>query len=310
MYSRINYTIVGLFVLLFSIGAVAFTLWLGKYDTNSGYKTYKIYFRESVNGLSKDSTVKYKGVDIGRVKSIRIDPKDIGRVEVIVNIRDDVPITEDMRAHLELIGVTGLVNVVLDGGSKNSKPLISKDGKIPVIKSIPSWLNRAKSDIAKVNENIQKTLIQIQKLLSDENIQTASNFLKNLNISAVRFKSLEQNSTIAIKKLQDAIDSFKIALDNFNKNFSSATNSVNRVSDELIPTIKDFKKTVNNFNRVTLKINSGLKRGDYNLRRIFEPLMNDTRVLTTQLNILIEHLQDSPNDIIFKSRRDKKGPGE
>ena len=310
MYSRINYTIVGLFVILFAIGAVAFTLWLGKYDTHSGYKTYKIYFRESVNGLSKDSTVKYKGVDIGRVKAIRIDPNDIGQVEVLVDIDKNVPITEDMRAHLELIGVTGLVNVVIDGGSKNSKPLVAKDGKIPVIKSVPSWINQAKRDIAKVNENVQKTLIQIQKLLSDENIKTTSEFLKNLNRGAANLSSLEKNSTIAIKKMQEILDTLKKTLNDFDKSIASGANSVNRVSKELIPTIKDFKKTVNNFNSATLKVNAGLKRGDYNLRRIFEPMVNDLRVLTTQLNILIEHLQDSPNDIIFKSRQERRGPGE
>ena len=310
MYSRVNYTIVGLFVTIFMVGLIAFALWLGKYDKDSDFKEYKIYFNESVNGLSKDSTVKYKGVDIGRVKSIRIDPKNIGRVEVIVDIRKDVTITDDMRAHLELIGVTGLVNVVLDGGSKSSKPLIAKNGKIPVIKSVPSWINLAKSSIANVNANVIKTLNQIQKLLSDENIKKVSEILNNINKSVKRFYSLEQNSSKLIEQLESATKNLENNLNNLSSNIDSSLTNINLVSKELIPTIKDFKKSVNNFNSVTLKVKMGLKRGDYNLRRIFEPLINDTRVLTTQLNILIEHLQDSPNDIIFKSRQERRGPGE
>jgi len=114
MYSRVNYTIVGIFVLLFGAGLVGFTFWLAKYGIQNEYTLYKLYMKESVSGLSKDSTVRLHGVDVGRVSEIRIDPKDIERIEVILKLRSDVPIKEDMVAHTEMLGITGLLAIKID----------------------------------------------------------------------------------------------------------------------------------------------------------------------------------------------------
>ena len=92
MYSRVKYTIVGIFVLLFGAGLVAFTFWLAKYGIQNDYKVYKLYMTESVSGLSKDSTVRLHGVDVGHVSDIRIDPNNVKRIEIRVKIRSDVPI--------------------------------------------------------------------------------------------------------------------------------------------------------------------------------------------------------------------------
>ena len=77
MYSRINYTIVGIFVLLFGAGMVWFAFWLSKYDIKDEFDIYKLEMHESVAGLSVDSNVKLRGVNIGSVSAIQINPKDI-----------------------------------------------------------------------------------------------------------------------------------------------------------------------------------------------------------------------------------------
>ena len=310
MYNKINYKIVGIFVTIFTVGLIAFAFWLGKYDKQENYKLYKIYFSESVNGLSKDSTVKLKGVDIGRVESISIAPNDIEHVQVLVKIRDNVPIKEDMYAHLALVGVTGLVSVVIDGGSNKSKLLTAKDGKIPIIKSKLSWINDTKRNLLEVNNNINKTLLQIQKLLNDENLKNVQETLKSLKNASGKMDNLEEKTVKLVENFDKFTKSLKEPIANFNKAIKNSDENLDQITKELLPTIKKFKKTVDNFNTVTLKVKKGLVRGDYNLRRIFTPVVNDTRVLTTQLNILLQHLDQSPSDIIFQSRQKKRGPGE
>ncbi|OQX49612.1 MAG: hypothetical protein B5M46_04730 [Epsilonproteobacteria bacterium 4484_20] len=49
MYSRVNYMIVGIFVLLFGAGLVGFTFWLAKYNIKNEYILYKLYMKESVS---------------------------------------------------------------------------------------------------------------------------------------------------------------------------------------------------------------------------------------------------------------------
>jgi phospholipid/cholesterol/gamma-HCH transport system substrate-binding protein len=76
MEGRINYTIVGLFVILLLAGLIAFTYWLCKYGGKQEYDLYYVYMSESVSGLSPDVSVKYMGVDVGTVEHIGINPRD------------------------------------------------------------------------------------------------------------------------------------------------------------------------------------------------------------------------------------------
>ncbi len=70
MESKVNYTLVGVFVLLMSSLLIAFAFWLGKYnDSASAYAHYKVYLTESVAGLAPEAAVKFHGVDMGKVAS-------------------------------------------------------------------------------------------------------------------------------------------------------------------------------------------------------------------------------------------------
>jgi hypothetical protein len=86
-------------------------------------------------------------------------------------------------------------------------------------------------------------------------------------------------------------------------NFEGATKDINAVKKVLIPTI-------NNFNRVTLKVEQSVDRGDYNMKKILEPLIVDMQILSTQMSEFAGELEQSPSDLIFKSRTPLKGPGE
>ena len=135
MYSRVNYTIVGIFVLLFGAGVVLFGFWLAKYGLHESYDTYKIEMKESVSGLSKDSSVKLHGVDVGHVSQIEINPKHVDTIDIYIQIKKGVVIKEDMFATTEMIGVTGLLSIEIHGGTDTAKTLHPTDDYVPVIVS-------------------------------------------------------------------------------------------------------------------------------------------------------------------------------
>jgi phospholipid/cholesterol/gamma-HCH transport system substrate-binding protein len=303
MYSRVNYTIVGLFVLLFGIGMVAFSFWLAKYGMQQKYDVYKIYMTESVAGLSKDSVVKLHGVDVGRVKEIRIDPKDIERVEILLNIRHGIPIKEDMVAHTTMLGVTGLLAIEIDGGTNSAKTLKPSPDHIPVIKSASSWISNTKKDIGTLADRLARLVEQADKLMNDENIATFSAILKNTEVLTSKGSGLidEANTT-----LQDV----KVSLKKLDKNMETITDVFQEVGDESVPAIRKFLETTRNFNRVTLKVERTLDRGDYNLKKIFEPMLIEIEILSDQIDALAKELKQSPSDIFFKSRKTRRGPGE
>ena len=99
-----------------------------------------------------------------------------------------------------------------------------------------------------------------------------------------------------MKKLTDDIDTIAKTFD--------------EVGDATVPAVKKFMQTTRNFNRVTLKVERSLDRGDYNLKKILEPMLVDIEILSNQVNALAQELGESPSDILFKSRRSRPGPGE
>ena len=73
METRANYVAVGAFVVILLVAAAGVMLWLigSQFAVKVGY--FHISFEGSVSGLTKDSTVRYNGVPVGKVSDIAID---------------------------------------------------------------------------------------------------------------------------------------------------------------------------------------------------------------------------------------------
>ena len=149
---------IGLFVIIgVSIGLIAI-IWLGasKYFEKGG--TYATYFDESVQGLQKDSTVKYRGVDVGRVEKIRVAP-DNALIEVVMKINLKGELQRSHIAQLKPAGITGIVFIELDRkgpGEQDLSPKLSFASEYPIIASKPSDIKQILSGVQGVLENLNK----------------------------------------------------------------------------------------------------------------------------------------------------------
>lgn len=303
MYSKVNYTIVGIFVLLFGAGMAWFAFWLAKYGLDQEYDVYRLEMKESVAGLSIDSNVKLHGVNIGRVFKIQINPKDIETVDVLVEIQKGIPIKEDMIAFTEMFGVTGLLSINIEGGTNAAKTLVPTKDHIPLIKTRPSLLSRITYNLGGMSDKIETLLIQSEKLFSDHNIETMGHILDNVeNVTAkgigVEDKMMVTMDTINTK-LTEAISDFK----QMQKDFAE-------IKEVSVPAVDALMETSKNFNRMTLKVEKSIERGDYNLKRILEPMLIEMQILTNQLTTMSRQLEQNPSELLFKSRQLRKGPGE
>ena len=120
---------VGAFVLLLVAGLVAFIIWAVKADVDAKHTYYHVYFTGSVSGLSKVSEVRYRGVPIGTVTDIRIDPENVERVRVTVDVSGETQIKEDSVASIEMQGITGVALVQISGGRQSTPNLEAQDGE-------------------------------------------------------------------------------------------------------------------------------------------------------------------------------------
>ncbi|MDJ0944987.1 MAG: MlaD family protein [Kiloniellales bacterium] len=175
METRANYLLVGSFVLALALGLIGFVIWLAKVQFDTQFSRYDIYFESSITGLQVGGQVKYRGITVGEVTSITIDPSDVTRVLVTIEVEADTPVREDTVATLNLLSLTsGALFIQLTGGSHVSPPLIAKPGqRLPVIRSEPLAFD-------KLIGSIDDILIQVADILNAENRQAISQTLQNV----------------------------------------------------------------------------------------------------------------------------------
>ena len=129
METRASYIIVGIFTLVVFIGGALAVIWMAgvKFDEESAQ--YDAYFKGSVTGLSPGNQVRYRGVPFGVVTGMRVDPDNVERVKVTIEVPKKPPIKTDAVASLEYQGITGIAYVQISGGTQSAEILKKNAGE-------------------------------------------------------------------------------------------------------------------------------------------------------------------------------------
>jgi phospholipid/cholesterol/gamma-HCH transport system substrate-binding protein len=174
MESDKHYFFEGLFIIVFTLAAIAAFVWLAK-SGNRDDMLYRIRFNESVSGMSVGDPVKFRGVDVGTVKAMAIDPDDPRRVQVEIKLRKETPVKTDTKAILKLKGLTGNVFVELNGGGPKSDFLAAATpvGQVPEIPSEKSNLTTFLDELPKLAQKFSVIENKTSKVLDDVGEVTA-----------------------------------------------------------------------------------------------------------------------------------------
>jgi phospholipid/cholesterol/gamma-HCH transport system substrate-binding protein len=261
----------GLFVILGFFLAVGAIIYVGATSYFQKGQSYVTYFDESVQGLQNDSSVKYLGVDVGRVVSIKVAPdnKLIG-VIIKVNLRGNL--AQDTVAQLKAAGITGVMFIELNRrkpGEPDLSPKINFPSEYPVIPSRPSEIQRILSKI----DVIMAKLDQIDtKGISDQLILTGKaveDFFKGKEMKAilVKLQSTSTNLDQITKKVDKAISAGKLekVMDDSRKTLDSIRTLITGVQEEIqamkLPEIaREAKNTTANLRQASDTLDKFLER--------------------------------------------------
>jgi phospholipid/cholesterol/gamma-HCH transport system substrate-binding protein len=180
MEIRASYVIVGAVVLALLAGLAAFSLWLVEAGVDRDVARYEVAFAGSVSGLQEGGQVLYRGIPVGRVAEIRIDPDNVENVLVAVEIDRETPIKEDTVAALEFQGLTGIAYVQLRGGTQESARLDPDAAQPPRIASRRSALERVFESTPELLAQTLGVVDRFSLLLADENLEAVAGTLQNV----------------------------------------------------------------------------------------------------------------------------------
>ena len=304
---------IGLFVIVGILIGVVAIVWLGasKYFEKGG--TYVTYFDESVQGLQLDSTVKYRGVEVGRVEKIRVAP-DNTLIEVIMKMDLKGKIERDDVAQLKAAGITGIVFVELsrkDPKESDLSPKITFASKFPVISSKPSDIKQLltgidnviqgfkKIDTQGISDQVKSTLKVLESTVAGLNSVVGS-VEKTLGGGRLEETVGEVRNTLL--KLQSFVSHVQKELEALNLgktggNIESATARLDKIMNSgeveaILGEAKGAAKKVNQLaeglDKRSLEITNNIRATSENLKRASE-----------SLEMLIDRVYASPSDLLY-----------
>ena len=319
MESRPSYTVVGLFVLLLSAGAVLFALWMGQFDERKRkYREYYTYMFESVSGLPKDGAVKYMGVEIGKVSEIHIDSADPTHVRLTLRLPADFVVREGMYTQLKLAGVTGIAYVEISGGRAGARPIAVEKGKIPVIPSRPSPLSELGDALPEMAVNMADSFKRINEVLTEETIAHLNRIAAHLDESTARLSEIlsPRNAENVRTLLQNLADASR-QLEKLYETSDAIKKAARQIGEESNATLRSVKESADAFARMSRDFDDRITRGEFDLSSTLRPtlmearrLMQSTQSLVYELEEEISQLRQSPRDLFFKESEPLPGPGE
>ena len=308
METKVNYALVGGFVLVIGAALIAIVLWLA--SGGAFQKKYDLYLaieEESVSGLNLNAPVKYNGVEVGKVRSIRLDPANPELVQLIFAIERGTPIKVDTFAVLKTQGLTGIAYVELGGGARDAPPLLATvEGQYPQIKTKPSLSARLENVLSTALEKLDHMSTSIEALLSAENQAAFTSTLAD--IAAV-------SRTIAGKKeaIDATITSAARTFDNSARvtaqlgpvieRVGRGADAVEKLGNEAASASKSAGKTVN-------AVGADLQRFTGETLPELDRLLGELSVLSASLRRLSEQTERNPSSILFGRSPVPDGPGE
>ena len=301
----------GTFVVLLLALVIALSVWLTR-DTRD-LQTYELSSPDAVTGLQPQASVRYKGVNIGKVTAIALDPQKIGNVLIQVAIDTQAPITESTFGTLGFQGVTGLAFVQLDDEGQSTVLLPPSDGAPTRIPMRPGLLTKLTDQGEDLLAKLVTGTERVNTLLSDDNQKALRSTIDNLGQAAAGLQQLTASTNKALPQfLEDSRATLKVIQDTSERVGDSA--------DEAKRSAASFKQTTERMNAKDGTLDQ-LARGVETLALTGQALntatlprlnraVEDTARAARQVSRAVNTVNDNPQSMIFGQGPIAPGPGE
>ncbi len=246
METRANYALIGALVLVAAAIIAGFVLWLGQSEFQRDYKAYDIVFEGPVS-LEEGAAVRYIGVKVGEVATVRIDKADPSKVRTHIRVSRDTPIKEDSTASIQLAGITGITFVQLTAGT--GKSLESRPGQpVPVIRSERTLVDQIVAGGAQALGRANLTFDGINRILTDENIASMSTSIRNLETITTKLASddgLLGEASATLRDVSAASQAFEDASRELEGVGRSANVAIAEAGADIKTLVTDVRKATN-----------------------------------------------------------------
>jgi phospholipid/cholesterol/gamma-HCH transport system substrate-binding protein len=300
METRASHLLVGGFVLVLIAAMVGFIMWLARAQFQETADRYEILFTGSVTGLQVGSAVRYRGVPVGTVREIRLDPDNVERVRVRVDLQPGTPVKTDSLASLEQQGVTGGVYVQITGGTQEARPLREvMNVAIPVIPSKPSTFAELTDRAPELLANLIRLTEQLGGFLSDENRQAFTDILQGLQGVTAGVAGTSSELSGAVSDVRKLVQNLNTFLGAAGGEAEALSTDMKKSSGEFRAAVVAVRQAADSFRSMVAENRQGFKTFSSQGLTELSGLLADFRELLGTLTRLVGRVERDPREFLF-----------
>lgn len=309
METRANYALIGAFVLMAAAAVIGFALWLGSSQFNRDFSQYDVIFPGPVS-LEEGASVRYIGIKVGEVESVRIDRRDASMVRARLRVDRSTPVKSDSTAIIDFAGITGVTFVQINAGSDAAGPLLPQPYEtVPVIDAGETPLAALFNGGAEIVGQAGMTIDQLAQLLTDENVAAMSDTLANVRDIT---SAISAEDAVLLAQAIETLASLERAGDNLTEASTDITSVAASVDQELASLNVELKALVEELNGATGDASEMLlesRRAVQAATVLVEGGASDTvsqtnlaaqemRILISRLDRLTRELEQNPQGLV------------
>jgi phospholipid/cholesterol/gamma-HCH transport system substrate-binding protein len=298
----------GLFtvLLLLAIGAAGFL-----FNVDRAVRIpYDLIARTNVTGLYTDAAVRYRGLDVGKVQSIKFDRDHPGQILIRILVDQHAPITHSTFGSLGFQGVTGIAFIQLDDTGRDMTPLPSSIKDVAQLPMHPGLLDQLQQRGDILLRKLERITDDVNDVLSPEMREQLLATAASLQHAADGVATLTKQIEPAAGKLPQTIDQLDHTLASTNQLITG----LNRPDGPFEMNLNKVGTAAQQAGDALTSMNQSLQdlssRVGYETLPRVNSLTDDVRSAARSVDKAADVFSSSPNSILFGARPSAPGPGE
>ncbi|KXV15648.1 ABC transporter substrate-binding protein [Caballeronia megalochromosomata] len=298
----------GLFTIVLVL-AIAFAVFFFNVDRTVRVP-YDLIARTNVTGLFTDASVRYRGLGVGKVQSIRFDKDHPGQIRIRILVDKNAPMTHSTFATLGFQGVTGIAFVQLDDSGTDTAPLASSPQDVAEVPMRPGLFEQLQQRGDVILKKFERLSEDADKFLSDDvrnQLMATTKSLQGAADSIATLASQVQPATAQLPQTLKQLNATLASTDRFVQN-------LNRPDGPFVANLNKAGKAAEDASAALADMNESLRfvtaRVGFEALPRFYSFSDDVSAAARSVDRAADAFSTNPRSVLFGAPQKEPGPGE
>ncbi|MGF6180560.1 phospholipid/cholesterol/gamma-HCH transport system substrate-binding protein [Massilia sp. UYP32] len=307
MENRSHALMTGIFTIALLVATILVGLWFNRDKTE--LVPYEIVTTQSIPGLNPQATVRYRGLEVGRVDEIVFDPRVTGQILIKLSVDAASPITSTTYATLGYQGVTGIAFIQLDDERTGSPRLATNGERIARIPLRPGLLDQLEDRGLAILEKAEKVTASLDELLSEDNRARMVGAFESVDRAADAYAAIPERLDPVLDQLPGLVKKVDRSMDSIDTLATSAT-SMTRNYDQLATRLQAPDGPIERLNTTIGALGAATSELELETLPHVVRMTDEARASLRAVRRTANSFSDRPQSILFGTPGDAPGPGE